>query len=57
MNLRLVSKIIGIILCTGSISMIPSLLLSIAVGDHITYAFLCPMLIGLALGVAHRGAS
>lgn len=51
MNLRLVSKIIGIILCAGSISMIPSLLLSIAAGDHITYAFLCPMLIGLALGV------
>ena len=35
MNIRLVSKIIGIVLCAGSASMVPSLLLSLYNRDGI----------------------
>ncbi len=51
MNIRLVSKIIGIVLCAGSASMVPSLLLSLYNRDGICGAFISSMLIGLIIGL------
>ena len=51
MNIRLVSKIIGIVLCAGSASMVPSLLLSLYNRDGICGAFIGSMLIGLIIGL------
>lgn len=50
MNLRFVTKIIGIVLCAAALCMIPSLLISLCTHDGITWAFLTTMAIGLLLG-------
>lgn len=50
MNLRFVTKIIGIVLCAAALCMIPSLLISLYTHDGITQAFLTSMAIGLLLG-------
>lgn len=48
MNLRLVTKIIGIVLGATALCMVPSLLISLYTQDGIAWAFLAAMLIGLA---------
>ena len=50
MNLRFVSKIVGVVLCAVSLSMIPSFLISLYYDDGATVAFLAAMLAGYLIG-------